>query len=115
MIKREQKTICDCMSKDNFGNHTIKSPYVGHLYYGNDNTDVDLKYLQAIDHIICYNSLILVSIPKIQARTCLILYNIITNNCIEKTCVCRPFCQSQSVWRGSEWSFENITRKTTSK
>jgi hypothetical protein len=31
------------MSKEHFENHTIKSPYVGHLYYGNDNKDVDLK------------------------------------------------------------------------
>ncbi len=57
------------MSKEIFGNHTIKSPYVGHLYYGTDNKD---------------NNLILVSNPKTQARTCLILYNIITNKYIEK-------------------------------
>ncbi len=85
------------MFKENFGNHTIKSSYVGHLYYGNDNRDVDLKYLQAMHHILCYNSLILVSNPKTQARTCLILYNIITNNYIEKTCICRPFCHCQNV------------------
>jgi hypothetical protein len=72
------------MSKEDFGNHTIKSPYVGHLYYGDDNKDVDLKYIQAMHHILCCNSLILVSNPKTQSRTCLILYNIITNNYIEK-------------------------------
>jgi hypothetical protein len=57
------------MPKEIFGNHTIKSPYVGHLYYCNDNKDVDLKYLQAMHHILCYNSLILVSNPKTQSRT----------------------------------------------
>jgi hypothetical protein len=85
MIKRKWKTICEnCISKEIFGNHTIKSPYVGRLYYGNDNKDVDLKYIQAMHHILCCNSLILVLDPKTQSRTCLILYNIITN---ENTCL----------------------------
>ncbi len=33
------------------------------------------------------------------------------NNCIEKTCVYKPFYHCENVWEGNEHSFEGETNK----
>jgi hypothetical protein len=72
------------MFKEKFGKHMIKILYVGiFIYFLFDNKNVDVKCLQTLRCILCYNSPILFCNPKIQARKGLIIYN--TTNGITTT------------------------------
>jgi len=55
--------------------HVIKILYVGFFLCVNHNKNVDVKCLQTLSCILCYNSSILFCNPKTQVRKGLIIYN----------------------------------------
>jgi len=102
------------MFKEKFGRHMIKILYVGFSFGVNDNKNVDVKCLQTLRCIFCYNSPILFCNPKTQARKGLIIYN--TTNGIttlKKHVNAKHFIIAKNVCGGNKWSIERRSKKTT--
>ncbi len=92
------------MFKEQFGKHMIKFFMLVFFFFVNDNKNVDVKCLQTLRCIFCYNSPILFCNPKIQTRKGLIIYNTtngIINN-IEKNVNAEHFIIAKNVCGGSK-------------
>jgi hypothetical protein len=70
-----KKNSKDYMFKEQLGSHMVEILYVGFFSFVIDNKNVDVKYLQTMKYIFCYNSSLLVCNPKIQEREKIVLYN----------------------------------------